>query len=389
VTHAARLIERLMRRFATLGTRDHLLMCAELLQRAPNVEWTNRLMDGFSQAFEGRSIPQLPIELVAELSRVEGRFATLLGIRRGDEVVIAAALAQIQDESEPVAERVQLIRALGEVQAQADATIPVLLELLQSNSPDNLTTGCLVALQGYDQPRVGQTIVDRFPTMSPNVQETAQSVLASRQVWAEQLLAAIESKMISPRLINQDTVVRLAWHRDPNLQGVVAKHFAQVDADVSLLDQQIEVVEKILLTGNGNPLEGQKLFHQAGTCGKCHQLFGRGGEVGPDLTSYNRSNLRTMLLGIINPHAEIREGFETLTILTDDGRVITGFKIDEDANSLVLRTVDGQSQTINKAWIEEQHRSKTSLMPTGLLDELSDAQIRDLFAFLTSTTPPN
>jgi putative heme-binding domain-containing protein len=96
-----------------------------------------------------------------------------------------------------------------------------------------------------------------------------------------------------------------------------------------------------------------------------------------------------MLLGIINPHAEIREGFETLTILTDDGRVITGFKIDEDANSLVLRTVDGQSQTINKAWIEEQHRSKTSLMPTGLLDELSDAQIRDLFAFLTSTTPPN
>jgi putative heme-binding domain-containing protein len=151
----------------------------------------------------------------------------------------------------------------------------------------------------------------------------------------------------------------------------------------------MELVEKIALAGNGNPLEGQKLFHEAGTCGKCHQIFGRGGAVGPDLTSYNRSNLRTMLLGIINPNAEIREGFETLTIMTDDGQVITGFKIDEDANSLVLRTVDGQSQTISKGSIDEQHRNKTSLMPTGLLDGLSDTQLRDLFAFLTSTTPPN
>lgn len=95
-----------------------------------------------------------------------------------------------------------------------------------------------------------------------------------------------------------------------------------------------------------------------------------------------------MLLRIINPNAEIREGFESLTILTDDGLVITGFKIEEDANSLVLRTVDGQSQTIDKTSIEEQHRNKDSLMPTGLMDGLSDTQIRDLFAFLTRAESP-
>ena len=53
-----------------------------------------------------------------------------------------------------------------------------------------------------------------------------------------------------------------------------------------------------------------------------------------------------MLLRIINPNAEIREGFESLT---DDGLVITGFKIEEDVNSLVLRTVDGQSQILTRA----------------------------------------
>lgn len=91
-----------------------------------------------------------------------------------------------------------------------------------------------------------------------------------------------------------------------------------------------------------------------------------------------------MLLRIINPNAEIREGFESL----NDGLVITGFKIEEDVNSLVLRTVDGQSQTIDKTSIEEQHRNKDSLMPTGLMDGLSDTQIRDLFAFLTRAESP-
>jgi putative membrane-bound dehydrogenase-like protein len=389
VTTSARLLENLMRRFATLGTRDDLLMCAELLQRSPDAQWTTRLVDGFSKAFEGRSIPQLPTELVAQLSQVEGRFATLLGIRRGEEVAIAAAFERIQDDSVTVEERVQLIRALGEVHAQPDVAVPIFQRILHSSSNESLTTGCLGALQGYDQASVGQTIVELFPGMSPTVQETAQSVLASRKVWSQQLLDAIDGGKIPARLISPGTISRLSWHHDPHLQAVVAKHFASTEEDSSLLDLRMELVEKIALSGNGNPLEGQKLYHESAACGKCHQMFGKGGAVGPDLTSYNRSNLRTMLLGIINPNAEIREGFETLIILTDDGQVINGFKIDEDANSLVLRTVDGQSQTINKASIEEQHRNNTSLMPTGLLNDLSDTQIRDLFAFLTSTTPPN
>ena len=385
---SARLMENLMRRFATLGTRDDLLMCAELLQRSPNAQSSHRLIDGFTKAFEGRTIPQLPTELVAQLSRVQGRFATVLGIRRGDMDATAKALAQIQDDSTPVDERVSLIRAIGEVHAQVDVAVPVILKILKSESNEKIAIVCLGALQGYDQPDIGPAIIQLFPNMSPAVQETAQSVLASRKAWSQQLLEAIDGGHIPTKLINQDTVARMAWHRDPNLQSISAKHFTTNETNASLLDQRIELFEKIALAGNGSPLEGQKVFHGVGNCGKCHEMFGRGGEVGPDLTSYNRSNLRTMLLGIVNPNAEIREGFETLTVLTDDGQVITGFKTEEDANSLVLRTVDGQSQTIDKASVEEQHQSKTSLMPSGLLDSLTDTQLRDLFAFLTSTTPP-
>jgi putative heme-binding domain-containing protein len=117
-------------------------------------------------------------------------------------------------------------------------------------------------------------------------------------------------------------------------------------------------------------------------------MFGRGGEIGPELTSYNRNQLRLMLMAVINPSAEVREGYETLTVATVDGRVLSGFKLEENDETLVLRTVDGQTTTIVRAEIEEMAPSKLSLMPVGLLDSLTESQIRDLFAFLSSTTPP-
>jgi putative heme-binding domain-containing protein len=94
-------------------------------------------------------------------------------------------------------------------------------------------------------------------------------------------------------------------------------------------------------------------------------------------------------LAVVHPDAEIREGFETVTVLTDEGQVLSGLKVDEDPQRLVLRSADGQTTSIPTDQIEERLSSPNSLMPRGLLDGLSDSEIRDLFAFLTSTTPPN
>jgi len=95
-----------------------------------------------------------------------------------------------------------------------------------------------------------------------------------------------------------------------------------------------------------------------------------------------------MLLAIVHPGAEIREGYENFTVVTADGRVLTGLKVDGDKNVLVLRGVDGRDNVIPLDQIEESRANRQSLMPEGLLDLLSDTEIRDLFAFLASTTPP-
>ena len=112
-----------------------------------------------------------------------------------------------------------------------------------------------------------------------------------------------------------------------------------------------------------------------------------GGQIGPDLTTYKRDDLRGMLLNVVNPSAEIREGFENYIVRTADGRTLTGFIADQDTNVLVLRGTDGQNISMNREEIEDLRATKTSLMPEGQLKALSDQQIRDLFAYLRSTQP--
>ena len=116
-------------------------------------------------------------------------------------------------------------------------------------------------------------------------------------------------------------------------------------------------------------------------------LFGQGGKIGPDLTTYKRDDLRGMLLNVVNPSAEIREGFENYVARSADGRLITGFIADQDTNVVVIRGADGQSISLTRDEIDDLRASKTSLMPGGQLQALSDQQIRDLFAYLRSTQP--
>ncbi len=141
------------------------------------------------------------------------------------------------------------------------------------------------------------------------------------------------------------------------------------------------------MQGEADPYRGRLIF--SNNCAKCHQLFREGGNIGPNLTAYQRNDVARLALQIVNPSLEIREGFETWLAVTEDGRVITGFLLDQDANVVVLRGADGQNVLVGRADLAEFERGRLSLMPAGLLRTLSPQQIRDLFAFLRLSQPLN
>ncbi len=83
--------ERVMRRYASSGSRKDLLTCAELLRLAPEADDAKRLMTGFEAALSGRSLPSMPDELAEALARFEKGSVTL-GLRRGRPEAIDEAL---------------------------------------------------------------------------------------------------------------------------------------------------------------------------------------------------------------------------------------------------------------------------------------------------------
>src|SRR5690606_33207938 len=65
---------------------------------------------------------------------------------------------------------------------------------------------------------------------------------------------------------------------------------------------QIGRLTNTLQQHGGDPAAGRILY--LNTCGACHKLFGQGGDVGPDLTGYERTNTGYMLVNIIDPGAD-------------------------------------------------------------------------------------
>ena len=380
--------EYLVRRWAMAGSRQDLVACARLMNLSPGESDTQRLVTGFERAFEGRPIPPLPDSLADALAKVGGDFAILLGVRRGDPQAADAALARIGSVKTPLSNRLELIAAIGDLQAKPQQSIPLLLDLSRKAGDDSLRGACLVALERFNDPSIGSKVIEMYGALPPAVQNAAQSLLASRLEWTRLLMRAIDTGTIKSHTIDPATVDKLRLYEDAEVAKLVSQQFPMTPATAAELDEKIGRYARIIRAGGGQPLAGKELFHGKVGCANCHTVFGKGGRIGPDLTSYDRANLDSMLLAIVNPSAEIREGFETYLITTKDGRALNGFKVEENDQAFVIRGIDGQNIVIPIDQIRSRKVSPRSLMPEGLLDALSDQELRDLFAFLASTTPP-
>lgn len=376
------LLPRLMRRYAVTGKRNDLLACAQLLEKAPSAKHAQQLLTGFDEAFRGRGMAGLPDELLTAMGRF-GEVPLLMRVRQGNEEAVGEALELIRNAKAEEGERISMIRALGEL--GSEPALPVLLELgLKKNVP-GVQKAALAALGNFEDPTIAEEVVAAVSDIPGEVQAAAFTLLASRKPSTEFLLEAIEAGEVSTTLITPDIADRFRLHPDKAIQQRAMKLFPATGTGGEETAKMIQRIERALKEGLGNAYEGEKIY--AMKCVSCHQLFYKGGQIGPNLTSYQRDNLGTMLISIVNPNAEIREGYEYQMVTTTDGRSIGGFLAESDGQVTVLRGLDGQDVTLKKDEIQEMKSMGRSLMPDGLLNDLDDDQLRDLFAFLRLSQP--
>jgi putative heme-binding domain-containing protein len=163
---------------------------------------------------------------------------------------------------------------------------------------------------------------------------------------------------------------------------------AQAQALVARLSEAIarqrqQLTELAPLLKGGDYLKGEKLFFEKAQCVICHRIWANGGRVGPDLSRIGaiRSG-QDILESIVVPSATIAQGYETLNVTTKDGESYSGVRVGSGDNPLRLRLGSGTEMVIHSGEIDHVGRSKVSIMPEGLLNNLAPEEARDLLAFL-------
>ncbi|AMV17005.1 family 16 glycoside hydrolase [Planctomyces sp. SH-PL14] len=133
--------------------------------------------------------------------------------------------------------------------------------------------------------------------------------------------------------------------------------------------------------------KGRALF-AAANCFGCHRFSDEGGSVGPDLTGLaGRFSRRDILESVMEPSKVISDQYAAVQIVTLDGKVVVGRIMNLAGDVLQINTnmLDPSAITpVDRKTIDEMEISKTSMMPTGLLNSCNEEELLDLMAYLLS-----
>jgi putative heme-binding domain-containing protein len=148
----------------------------------------------------------------------------------------------------------------------------------------------------------------------------------------------------------------------------------------------------------GNWLRGRRLYFSEAGCATCHTIRGEGIAFGPDLSNLIHRDRASVLHDIVQPSATINPDQTGTLVTLKDRTVHSGIVRSLTDQELILALPAGAQVTIPRAEIAGMEPMKNSLMPEGLIAELTPDQVEDLLAFLfinplepapiTRTDPP-
>lgn len=144
----------------------------------------------------------------------------------------------------------------------------------------------------------------------------------------------------------------------------------------------------------GNAANGKKLFYGDANCSLCHMVAGKGGHTGPDLTSAGisrtveslvesvRNPSQRLAWGLTEPTKEFAQRYETVIVVTPDGKEIKGVTMNEDSFSLQLMDTADNIHLLEKDKLRSIKKSDKSLMPVYPPATLTDKDLNDIIAYL-------
>jgi cytochrome c oxidase cbb3-type subunit 3 len=144
----------------------------------------------------------------------------------------------------------------------------------------------------------------------------------------------------------------------------------------------------------GDASHGKQLFYGTAACSTCHMVQGKGGRLGPDLSTTGsarstdyivesvRNPSRRLAQGISEAMKEFSQEYETITVVTGDGQKFMGVVLNEDHFTVQMMDTRENLHVFEKDKLRSLEKSRESLMPAYDPKSLSDKDLLDIMAYL-------
>ena len=411
-----------------VGAESHPTLIA--LANEPAIqEWALRaLADRKTQL---QDVPTAPFLAGLKSSNPRVQVQALIGLARLGKPETAAAivpLTAVGDDWSPARRLVPhvAVRALGELN-QVDP----LLKVLAANPSAEQLDGALWALKWLHDEGSVKVLIEGLKSATPEVKKKYIDTLAhlankegvwdkkawwttrpdhqgpyyQRAAWAA--TPAIEAALKTAAFAGDDlatyTRERIGFY-GLKIEGVEiakapAKPAGQTDAAVlakALAAAKAKTTGKtignlayndvltVAVATKGDPVAGKGYYEQQG-CIACHTVSSEGPQKGPNLGDISKQYNRTeMVEAIIKPNVVISQGFATRWFELADGSRVEGFVTQESAEIITVRNIAGAITEIDTPKITKRGESKQSMMPDGLVNNLSPEELASMLAYFES-----
>jgi putative membrane-bound dehydrogenase-like protein len=389
------LIERVAEHVARAGVAGDVdLVVANLAESSPEVAaavvaglsrgWPKGTAITFGAASKGAIVglmARLPVASQGDLITFVQRCGSDVLDDAMDQVV-AALMAVIENqEAASEARSEAAARLIGMRPSDSELAIGLLARIDARTNPE-VAQGVLVAVGMSKGDKVAKELLTKAVTLPPAIRDAAFRIAVGNAEWVTVLIDAIDDGTV--RLTDLPLVERNRLAEHPNqkvrerAREMIASGGGLPDAD---RQKVIDEILPIVLAG-GDKVSGKAIFKEQ--CSKCHRHSGEGGQVGPDLTGMAVHPPQELLIHILDPNRSVEGNFRAYTVITEDGKVVTGLLAAESRTAIEIVDAEAKRVAIQRDEIDEFLPSANSLMPVGFEKQIPPAKFADLLAFLTA-----
>ena len=347
-----------------------------------------------------------------KLDRVEGRFRDL-----GTRPVEQAHDVLDQHIGDLLSSKSDAVRG---------ATAEAISKLNYGNAAERLTrlakdnslaaairASAVEALHSIDADGADEAVAAALKAESPELRATAVRILAKRKPDAGELMASLQAGLKSDHLREQQNALGvLGSLKSPEAVSLLEAQTKRLAKGTAPPPLHLDILEAAKANGSsslakfaadheatraklapadsypetfegGDAAIGESIFLTSFTaqCIRCHKVGQVGGDVGPNLNSLaKRLDSRAMLESLIDPQAQIADGYGLITFTMKDGKVVTGIIEKKSAGFMSIKDPAGSRSLIKVADIKSRSKLLSSMPPmTGIL---SPRDLRDMIAYL-------